>query len=420
MTVEVQKSAESANKVLVEDSRLIIQNLVVDDHDVVQYIALAKAPEQAIVEALRLGVRILRIARTSGDVEMVKREFDAMITGISTNVEKVLTEAKEAVGKRLTEFTSEELQKSLREHKDGLQAELTRLFGPESAVSVQKQIDKMLELQVQHHVQGLAKVLEQTDDPENPFFKLRKELKEAADKAVKEVHELRDEVFKAKGVASEREKGTEKGREYQDYVFEEVERIAGIFGDTAENVADQPGEKGKAKAGDVLVTLNTRDTGGAEVRFVFEAKNRKVTGPSALSELDEAKENRMAVAAVAVFSSAEYVPSTVRSWRDYSGHRYVCVWQEDGADPSQLEFTYRCARVDALQSIELAKSQLDFAAIGSQLKRLRSRLNELQQMRTKLGGAKDVIGEVQALIEKHQDAMRADLKELDSLLNVAN
>jgi hypothetical protein len=37
-------------------------------------------------------------------------------------------------------------------------------------------------------------------------------------------------------------------------------------------------------------------------------------------------------------------------------------------------------------------------------------------MRTKLNSAKDAIGDVQMLVEKHQEAMRSDLGELDRLL----
>lgn len=422
MTAITKTDEGIEHRIHVENAKVVIEKLIFDDPEVAEYVAAAGDRSKAIVEALRLGVRVLRMARTTGDVEMVKREFETMSNSISTSVDKVLIEAKEAVGKRLNEFTSEELQKSLREHRGELQTELVRLFGPESAVSVQKQIDKMLEAQGKCYTQSLKQVLEETDSPENPFFKLRKELKEKADEAVKEVKLLRDKVLEvvgeAKGVATEREKGTAKGRIYQEFVFERVESIARVFGDTAEYVADQTGEKGKSKAGDVLVTLNFRDTSNADVRFVFEAKNRKTNVPEILAELDEAGENRIAAAAVAVFSSYEYVPSGLRTWRDYPGHKYVCVLMEDKSDPYTLEFSYRCARVDALSSIEVAEQKVDFAAIQGVLKQVRARLNEFQQMRSKLTGAQGAIVDVQNLIEKHQQAMRNDLDEIDRLLSV--
>jgi len=420
--MERLRETDLEQKVRVENSKVIIEKLVVDDSAVTEYVASVKDQVQAIVEALRVGTRVLRIAATSGDVEMVKREFETIVGRINTSVEEVLIEAKQAIEKRLTEFTNEELQKSLREHKSELQQELVKLFGPESAVSVQKQIDEMLQVQGRTYTQALAKVLEQTGDPENPFFKLRKELREEVEKGVKTIYDLRDKVMEvvgeAKGVAVERERGTAKGREYQDYVYEKVEHIARVFGDIAENVADQPGEKARSKAGDVVVTLNPRDTSNVDLRIVFEARNRSSTVPQILRDLDEAKENRIAVAAVAVFSSVDYVASGLRSWRDYPGHRYICVLPEDEADPYPLELAYRWARFDALRSIEIAQPKLDFAALQNILRQVRARLNQIQQIQTKLSGAQGAIGDVQNLIEQYRQAMRLDLDEIDRLLSV--
>ena len=418
----LEGEADLERKVRIEDSKVIIENLVIDDRDIAEYVASVKDQVRGIVEALKVGARVLRIAATSGDIEMVRREFETIVGSINAGVDGVLKEAKQAIEKRLTEFTNEELQKSLREHKNELQQELVRLFGSESTVSVQKQIDEMLALQGRSYTQELARVLEQTDDPENPFFKLRRELKEEVEKGVKTVNDLRDKVMEVvgetKGVAVERERGTAKGREYQDYVYEAVERIARVFGDVAENVADQPGEKARSKAGDVVVTLNPRDTSNTDLRIVFEAKNRSSTVPQILRELDDAKENRIAAAAVAIFSSVGYVPSGLRSWRDYPGHRYICVLPEDEADPYPLELAYRWARFDALRSIEVAEPKLDFATLQNILRQVRARLNQLQQMQTKLSGAQGAIGDVQNLVEQYRQAMRLDLDEIDRLLSV--
>jgi hypothetical protein len=252
MVTRAKTQVNGGPDVQIEDTKVLIKELVIDDRYVAEYLSSAPDAAAAVIEALKLGVRILRLAGTSGDVEMVRREFDAMITGVSTNVEKVLAEAREAVGKRLTQFGTDELQTSLRNHRKELNDELERLFGPDSAKSVQKQIDDMLEQQGKTYVEALAHLLEQTDDPDNPFYRLREELKAKAEEAVKEVRELRDKVIEvvghAKGAAAEAEKGTAKGRTYQQYVFDEVERIARTFGDTASFTANQPGEKGKKQA----------------------------------------------------------------------------------------------------------------------------------------------------------------------------
>ena len=101
---------------------------------------------------------------------------------------------------------------------------------------------------------------------------------------------------------------------------------------------------------------------GIHLRIEIEAKNRRVTQEGILEELDDAKENRSAVAAVAVFSRDDYVIG-LRTWRDYHGHRYICVLNEEEPTSFALDYSYRCARVDALRSIEAEEVRFDLAAV---------------------------------------------------------
>ena len=270
--------------VIVEEDKIIIKGLIVNDLDIVDYVRGKSDKAAAIFDALKLGVRVLRLAETSGDVEMVKREFDRMTTTIGNSVDEVLSDTQNKLSKRLTEFNSQELEGTLSKHRRELNDELARLFGPESAASVQKQVEKTLQQQAEFYTQGLKKVVEPSDDPENPFNKLRKDVVNEVTKTLSETKGLRDEVMKiigeAKGIASEREKGHTKGLSYQLYAHQEIDRIARIFGDTAVYVGDQPGEKGK-KTGDTVVEISSKETSGAVVRVVFEAKNQKqIAGPA--------------------------------------------------------------------------------------------------------------------------------------------
>jgi len=407
--------------VQIEDTKVLINHLVVDDRDLAEYLAAAEDQVQAIKEALRLGARILRLAGTSGDVEMVKRQFDGMITDLTGKVDKVLLEAKESLGRRLTQFGTDELQVSLRSHRKELNDELVRLFGPESANSVQKQIDKMLQEQGKTYVEALTQLLEQTDDPDNPFCKLREELKGKAEEAVKEVRDLRDKVLEvvsaAKATDAEAEKGTAKGRTYQQLVFEHVSDIARHFGDTAIDVADQPGLRGQSKAGDAVVEINPLESSGSSLNLVFEAKNQSgVSIPKLLRELEEAKENRAAASAVAVFSSASIIPAGVGLWRDYPGRRFACVLDKEAPEAIMLEFTYRVARFEALRAIAPVERKLDIAGIRSVIQSVRTRVGQLQQMKTKLTGASGAIEEVQRLVDEHRKGIRHDLEQFDDLL----
>ena len=400
------------------DGRVIIEGLVIEDSDIEAYVAAAINKEDAVSEAISVGVRVLRLAATSGDAEMVKREFDKMIAAIDSNVEKVVSDAEEGVAETLNKFATDQLNKSLDDHREKVSKELTTLFGPDSTKSVQNQIDKMLEEQAKLYRRELAQILEKTDDPDNPFFKLRKELKDKADDTTKEFRELRDKILEAvgaeKGAAEESEKGTAKGRTYQELVYDEINRIASGFGDTAEYVADEAGEKGKQRSGDVMVEINPEESSGVGVRVVFEAKSGSLSQKEVLAEFEKAKENRSAASAVVVFSRPELAPGML-PWRNFQDHNYVISMNEDGSDRYALEFAYRCARVDAIHSLRSDDLSLDVPAIKSILDRVSAKLTDFQKMKTNLTGAKESIEKVSEIIDEHQKAVQEDLNELDLL-----
>lgn len=407
--------------VQIEDTKVLIKDLAIEDRDLAEYLSSVPDAAATAIEALKLGARILRLAGTSGDVEMVKREFEGMTTTINTAVERVLSEARSKLSERLTQFGTQELEVALRKHQRELNQEIERLFGSESAVSVQKQIDELLRKQAEAYSSSLKNVIEPSEDPENPFNRLRQDVAGEVAKATAAISNVHTEVMKivgeAKGVAAEAEKGTAKGRTYQELVFEHVSDIARHFGDTAVYVADQPGLKGQSKAGDVVVEINPQESSNSALQVAFEAKNQAgISIPKLLRELEEAKENRAAASAVAVFSSAGIVPAGVGLWRDYPARRFVCVLDKEVPEPIMLEFTYRCARFEALRAIAPAERRFDITAVRNVIQSIRTRVGALQQMKTKLTGASSAIDEVQRLIENHREEIRHDLEEFDRLL----
>jgi len=414
---------KAAQGVEVKDGRVVIRHLVVEDRDLAEYLSLTQDAEAAAREAISLGARILRLAGTSGDLEMVKREFDGMTMALTTNVDKLMQQSEKTLSECLTCFTNEQLKASLDGHRTVLNQELVKLFGPESVNSVQRGIEAMLVQQAKAYRDGLALVLQATDDPTNPLFKLREELKKRADLTADEIRKLGERIVEmaasTKATAAERQKGTIKGREYQEFVYEEVERIARIFGDVAHYVADQTGQKGTSKAGDVLVELHDPRLASVEVSVVFEARNTaSISAKKILDDLDEAMENRGAAAAIAVFSGENCVPSGLTTWRDYPGARYICVLRENECDPFALELSYRWARTEAFRSLEPEQPKLDTSALRSRLTQAKARLNELQNMKAKLTGAKDAIEGTQSIVERLQEALRGDFQEIDRLLSL--
>ena len=102
----------------------------------------------------------------------------------------------------------------------------------------------------------------------------------------KELQALRDEKEKLEEVDAERERGTAKGRTFEEAVAEAVDaHRAAPRATWPRRWGTQPGATGKT--GDVVVDIDACD-GPARGRIVFEAKDRRLSKPAALEELDRA------------------------------------------------------------------------------------------------------------------------------------
>ena len=145
----------------------------------------------------------------------------------------------------------------------------------------------------------------------------------------KQLQALRLEKEKLEEVEAERERGTAKGRTFEEAVAEAVDRIALAQGDVAEAVGDL--KEATGKVGDVLVAIDGCN-GPARGRIVFEAKDRKsLSAPTAFRELDNALGERSADFAVMVVPSDDRAsgqgPAAARVQRRQDARRAGSRWR---------------------------------------------------------------------------------------------
>ena len=92
----------------------------------------------------------------------------------------------------------------------------------------------------------------------------------------KQLQALRLEKEKLEEVEAERERGTAKGRSFEEAVADAVDEIALAQGDVAEAVGDL--KEATGKVGDVVVAIDACN-GPARGRIVIEAKDRPAVEP---------------------------------------------------------------------------------------------------------------------------------------------
>ena len=376
--------------------RVAVDGLVVDDPVAVRLVhereEAGDDPAQLLLDAVEIGARVLDREQAGANAEFVRTEFEKQ----AREVEAAFGEQAGAVGERL----AKQLEDVFGPETGSLSKALERHFSDDSSGSVQQRVRALVA-----DVMGQARqdLLQQFSaaDGRNPLadFKaaslaMMKRSAEQQDTHLtamrdrmaaleRQLQGLRDEKAASVELAAERERGTAKGRTFEEAVFDAVEAIAAAQGDCAEPVGDLA--EGGGKRGDVVVSVDAA-TGPARGRIVIEAKDRRISRKKSLEELAEGLDQRSAQFGVWVVPSEEELPSGVRDLREVDGDKlYVIFDPEDGARVG-LEVAYKLARARVLLTRDEVEG-LDPALVAERVELARRAMEDVRRIKQQLTGA---------------------------------
>jgi len=403
--------------------RLVVDALVVEDECAVR---LVREREQsgedaarAVTDAIEIGARVLDREQAAANTEFVKTEFERASRALETEFTDKARTVAEFFGTKVDEVFGPE----------GRQAkELEKLFSDGSSGSVQNRVRELVGETLAKQREDLIRAFT-SGDASNPladFKNATKESIEAFDRRQHATHQallgqmaalekqlqaLQAEKEKLTAVADEREKGTAKGRTFEQWVSDAVDALAIAQGDDAEAVGDLAGEGGKT--GDVVVSIDACN-GPARGRIVFEAKDRRLSKPQALQELDRALEQRSADFAVLVVPTEEEVPANLSPLREYNGDKLIVALDPEGAGDLALELGYRLARARVLMN-RSDFDGVDAGAIRGSVERALQAMDEVRRVKGQLTSAKTSIDGAYEIVQEMATRVRGHLDEIDAL-----
>ncbi len=417
------------NRVVLTGDRIRIDSLVVDDE---RAVALARERSDAgepletlVLQAIEIGARVIGREQTAADTEFVKAEFERQ----ARELEQRFTLRAQTVGSDLTQridvaFGAEAgvVPKLLEKH-----------FGAGSSDAVQHQVKALVDDLLRTHREALAKQFSATD-ASNPLGQFQQSalgaIKQASSHqqqhliamnetivALKaEVAALKAEQDKVEAVAEEAEKGTAKGRTYEEQVGDALAALAAPRSDVVTAVGDRS-DAGRSKKGDVVIDIGMCD-GPAQGRIAFEAKDRRLSQPEAVRELDGALAARNADFAVLVVPSEGELPTGMRPLSEYHGDKMVVTWNADEGSLT-LEVAYMLARARVLLAREDADERLDAGAIGQQADKALQALKDVRKIRSNLTAATKGIESAGDVLDTLEKAVRGHLDEIRGLLSAS-
>jgi hypothetical protein len=408
--------------------RVAVDGLVIDDECAVRLVREREEggddPVKTVMDAVEIGARVLDREQAGANAEFVKTEFEKASREVQ---DEFSTKAR-----TIAEFFEQQFAAVFGEQDGQLAKELERRFGDGSATSVQNRIREAVAETLAKSREDLVRQFSASDD-RNPLadFKAsavqqihqaaarsdatQRALLEKMAELEKQMQALRLEKEKLEGVEAERERGTAKGRTFEEAVADAVDAIALSQGDVAEAVGDL--REATGKVGDVVVAIDACN-GPARGRIVIEAKDRRLSRPRALSELDQAMAERSADFAVLVVPTDEEVPAKLEPLREYNGDKLVVVLDPD-AGSLPLEVGYRLARARVLMK-RADGDGIDAAAVSDTTERALAALTEERRIKSQLTGAKGNIEKAWDMVGDMSARVRALLEEIDSLVRPAD
>lgn len=408
-------------RVQVSGRRLAIDFLSVEDETAVRLAAERDDPVRFVVEAIEIGARVLDREQTGANAEFVRAEFEKT----ARELDAAFVERARAVAERLDEKVDEVFGP---EHGHVTKA-LARHFGDESSTAVQHRVRAVLgEVSAQMR-EDLRKQLS-ADDDANPLAVFQRthlaatrqiageqsehlRAMSARLEAMRvEIAQLRSEREKLTEIAAVQDKGTAKGRSYEEAVAEALQTIATARGDDCDAVGDVRGEGGRK--GDVVVAIDAC-AGPARGKIVFEAKSSKLSKNEALAELDGALETRAADYAVLVVSGDAKLPARTHPLREFNGDKLFVTFDPEDGSTLALEVAYALARARVLMA-RAADDGLDVAALRAELERAQGAMEDVRRIKSQLTNATTSIEDARKIIDLMAASVRGHLATIERLL----
>jgi hypothetical protein len=407
--------------------RVAIDGLVVDDECAVRLVRTREEhgddPVKTVRDAVEIGARVLDREQAGANAEFVKTEFEKAAHELNTEFSDR--------ARQFAEFFNDRIDKVLGPENGHLQRELEKLFSDGSTASVQNRVRELVNQEMTRSREDLMKQFSAADGS-NPLADFKAgtiRVLKAADERQhetqqqmlrqmseleKQLQALRLEKEKLEEVEAERERGTAKGRTFEEAVADAVDAIALTQGDVAEAVGDL--KEATGKVGDVVVAIDGCN-GPARGRIVFEAKDSRLSKPKALEELDRAIAERSADFGVLVVPTEDELPAKLAPLREYNGDKMVVALDPD-AGPLPLEYAYRIARARVLMKRSDADG-IDAEAVRAAGERALAALNDERKIKNQLTGAKTGIDKAYGLVEEMSARVRGLLGEIDALVRPA-
>jgi hypothetical protein len=404
-----------APSVIVSGDRLIIEHLSLAEPSLTAFVAGRGAEErpQLVERALRIGLVALQDAGVSLNVDVVRREFESLLTRTQAANEHAATALDQVLRQNFADGDGR-LPRTLERFlgdRGQLRSFVAELFDETKRDSAIGRMRLLLGSYFDGDASRLALLLDPTRMG-SPLHQFRVEVSQGFEK-------LNDRLTAIEAAAAarglERSKSAAKGGDFEALVGTMLGDVVRGTGDLVDRTADEAGATIRSKKGDFLLTMDCGVTRGAELRVVVECKDRAMSGRAMRDELAEARRNRSACVALVVFTP-QHAPTGIAPFDVRQGDVY-CVIDPDAPDRAILEAAVRLARLLAVATLRDREVAVDGAAISTAIGAIRGQLDAIRTLKSQLTSIGTRSRAVNDGLDRLREGVLAKVAEVEAELN---
>jgi len=413
---------------------VFIDGLAVTDRTLVELIGRRLdreiAAAETVTDALAIGARVLDREATGAEVEAVRHELKHAAAEAERSFADRARTIEEGLVKQFERFLGEEggaLAKLLDSQAEDFTELVTRHFGLDRNTAVQHQVKELVAKSLSDSRQDLLRQFS-AQDGHNPLADFKasvvgevKRYGAGHDRLIEKIAQLEGEVKRLhdaraaeEQLAAERDRGTGKGREFEQHAFDLVEEMAAGRGDVAHHVGDERSASG-GKKGDIVIELDA-GSGPAKGRIAIDAKDEKLSKNRAWETLNAALEERDAGFAILLVASDEKVPAGRQQLHEYEGNKMIVTLDKETLDARSLELAYRYARCRCLMAAERDLA-LDAAGVRDAAEEALSALKDAQKIRSSLTGASKSVDAARDTLDAMVNRVQMSLARVETLID---
>jgi hypothetical protein len=403
--------------VRVDGEAILIDRLRIADRALAAFVAQRTEDERTelVERAVRIGLLALQDASTSMDVDLVRREFDGLLERNSSMNQRAADTLDQVLRQNFGD-TDGRLPRTLERFlgdRGQLQRFVTDLFDESKRDSAIGRMRTLLGSYFDGDASRLAQLLDPTRFG-SPLHQFRREVSEGFEKLNERLTAM-EAAYVTRG--AERARSAAKGTDFENILEQMLGEAVRGTGDAVERTAAAAGDVMRSKKGDFVLTVDPQLCAGGELRVVIEAKDRAVSWRQIRDELADAKRNRGAAVAMAVFTPV-HAPAGVAPFDVRAGH-VLCVIDPEAPDANALLAALRLARLHAVASLAQQETELDATRLLQTVAAVRAELDLVRGLRTQLTSIGTTATEVSSGLERLRERILAHVADAEAELRAA-